>query len=205
MTAPIPLLEHVPEDVRASDELIAATRRLMESAATSDLPPARLSVLAAQLHQLSDELSTQRRDRVRRIPFDQTLVARVKAGAHWRMFAFNPFLYPLSIAVSDGTARAELVPGALHEGPPDLMHGGFAAALLDALLGTLVQVEVAPSYTAGLDLRFPRGAALDRPIVVSGRLLRREGRKTWAEGEIVQDGLATTTATGVFVTVDQGA
>lgn len=188
-----------PHADAAAGALIAATRRLMDAAATTALSSDELWAAADEIEALASRLEVERRSRVRRIPFDATMVERVRRGERWRMFPFNPFGYPLEIAVADGRAHAELLPGALREGPPGLLHGGFAAALLDALLGTMVLVEVAPAYTATLDLQFLHGTDLDEPVTLAGRVLRAEGRKVWAEGWIEQGGRRTTTAAGLFI------
>jgi len=106
---------------------------------------------------------------------------------------------PLRIAVDGRRARADLVPGALLEGPPDYLHGGFAAHMLDALLGTLVQVAVRPAYTAQLDLAFRRPTLLDVPTTVEGVIDEVDGRKIRATGWICQDGTKTLVARGLFV------
>jgi acyl-coenzyme A thioesterase PaaI-like protein len=96
-------------------------------------------------------------------------------------------------------ATANLTPDALHEGPPGLLHGGFSAALLDALLGTLIATQGLFAYTANLQLRYLRGTVLDEPVEIVGEVTRVVGRKVYAEGWISQYGRRTVEAQGVFV------
>jgi acyl-coenzyme A thioesterase PaaI-like protein len=188
-----------PGPLAAAGVLTAATRRLMRAAATTGLPPERVLELADDIQGLADTLETLPRDRPHRIPFDAEREAEIRAGEPWRMFHFNPLGIPLAITVRDGVARAELTPDALFEGPPDWLHGGFAAAIMDVLLGTVVMVEAEPAFTARLDVHFRRGTVLDRPVVCEGRLVSTDGRKINAHGWITQDGHRTVEAQGLFV------
>jgi acyl-coenzyme A thioesterase PaaI-like protein len=192
------------EQTAATAALVTATRRVMEAAATSEVDPVDAQEISAELNRLAASLEGRRRPGVRRIPFTSEMVARVRAGDRWQFFPFNPFGYPLSITVEGGHAHAELVPGPLLEGPPGLLHGGFATALMDALLGTMVRVEVDFAYTARLDVHFRRGTELGRPVRLGARVLSVEGRKVHAEGWIDQDGVRTVEAFGLFVRVDPG-
>ncbi|GAB2856444.1 PaaI family thioesterase [Nocardioides pacificus] len=99
------------------------------------------------------------------------------------------------------TARAELTVDALHEGPPDSVHGGVTAFLMDCLLGILVQATGIPSVTGTLDLRYLRRTPLEEPVVLVARLVRHEGRKLWAEGWIEHEGQRTVEAHGLFISV----
>ena len=120
------------------------------------------------------------------------------------MFPYNPMSVPLVIRVDGARAVAEFTPEALLEGPPGFVHGGFAAHVLDALLGTLVQAQGRPGYTARLDLSFRRPTRLDRPVVVEGVMQQTEGRKMRAHGWISQDGQRTVEAHGLFVQPAEG-
>jgi acyl-coenzyme A thioesterase PaaI-like protein len=188
-----------PSPLAAAGVLTAATRRLMRAAATTGLPPERVLELAGDIHGLADALDTLPRDRAHQEPFDAEREAEIRAGEPWRMFSFNPLGIPLAITVRDGVARAELTPDALFEGPPDWLHGGFAAAILDVVLSTVVMVEAEPAYTARLDVHFRRGTVLDRPVVCESRLVSTDGRKIEAHGWIAQDGHRTVEAQGLFV------
>lgn len=179
--------------------LIEATRLLMRKAATTDASPEALSAASSAIAEAMALLGDTQHDHVFRIPFDDKEIRRVRAGMRWTMFRFNPMGIPLNIEVEGSAARAELTPDALFEGPPGLLHGGFSAAMLDALLGTLVHAQGEPAYTGGLDFRFLRPTALHVPIVMEGRVLKTVGRKVYAEGWVSQVGERTVYATGLFV------
>lgn len=182
----------------ATARLVAATRRLMAHASTTAVPPEALAAAAAAVDRVVDGLG-EAGPRVLRVPFDGAAVERVRGGEAWVTAVHNPMFVPFEVRVDGDRARAELVPGALLEGPPDYLHGGFAAHLLDVLLGTMVQAQGRPAYTGTLELRFLRPTELDVPVVVEGVMGESDGRKMRVEGWISQDGLRTVEARGLFV------
>lgn len=177
--------------------LVDAVRRLMRDAATARADEAALVRATQALEEVSALLRPG--EQIRRVAFDEDAVRGVRAGARWMMAPYNPMTVPMEISIDGDHAHAELVPGPLLEGPPGLLHGGFAAHLLDALLGALVQVQGRPGYTVRMDLRFLRPTDLNRPIRVEAVMGATEGRKMNATGWITQDGERTVQADALFV------
>lgn len=188
----------------ATGALVEATRQLMQQAPRTQVPTESLLAAAAAIERVVESLG-QPADQLMRVPFNEAAVRRIKAGATWMMAPYNPMTVPMEIHFADGRACAEFVPGPLLEGPPGLLHGGFAAHLLDALLGALIQVQGRPGYTVGLDLTFLRPTELNRPIRVEGVVGESEGRKMRAVGTISQDGQRTVEARALFVQPPPGA
>lgn len=182
----------------ATARLVAATRRLMAHASTTTAGPQDLTAAADAIDRVVDGLGAPG-SRVLRVPFDEAAVERVRDGEAWVTAVHNPMFVPFEVRVDGPRARADLVPGALLEGPPDYLHGGFAAHLLDVLLGTLVQAQGRPAYTGTLELRFLRPTELDVPVVVEGVMGESDGRKMRVEGWISQEGERTVEAHGLFV------
>lgn len=183
---------------QATGVLVEATRRLMCRVAASDATPEELRSVAAAVDAVSERMG-EPGPRVMRVAFDEEATRQVREGAIWTMFQYNPMMIPLRIGVEGPTGRAEMTPGALHEGPPGLLHGGIAAHILDAFLGSLVQAQGRPGYTARLDLAFRAPTLLHRPIVIEGEMTPTQGRKMRAHGWISQDGRRTVEADGLFV------
>lgn len=181
----------------ATHDLVEATRRLMRRAASSAAGEAELRAATEAVDRVATALG-EPGERLRRAPLDAAAAERIRAGEVWTMFPLNPMSVPLRITVEGRTARAELVPGALLEGPPGFLHGGFGAHLVDSLLGTLVQVAERPAFTAQLDINYRRPTLLDRPTVVEGVVEEVSGRKIRARGWISQDGVRTLEARGLF-------
>lgn len=182
-----------------ADDLVASVRRLMCAAATTSRDDALLSRVRQQLDQISEVLELDSRLAVRRVPLDDERVEQIRAGGRWRMFPFNPLGIPQSIHVVDGVAVSRIGLGPLYEGPPGLVHGGFSAAVLDALVGVVVMAEVAPSFTARLDISYLRAMPLDGEIEARAWVTEVADRRILAEGAISQAGRVAVEARGVFV------
>src|SRR3546814_12418635 len=105
--------------------------------------------------------------------FPYTTLFRSGPEAEWNTYALNPFGIPVRVTFDDETSRGSFVPGALHEGPPDSLHGGWSAHLMDCMLGGLVQATGARAVTATLELsyrhRVPLAREVDRKSVVEGK------------------------------------
>ncbi|MFE5327971.1 PaaI family thioesterase [Embleya sp. NPDC056575] len=106
----------------------------------------------------------------------------------------DPTAEPASVEIH---ARCTLT--AAHGGPPARAHGGIVAVVLDQLLGVAASAAGAPGLTAGLDIRYRRATPYDVPLELTGRWTGREGRKSFATGEIRADGEVTAEATAVFI------
>nr|WP_179503923.1 PaaI family thioesterase [Nocardioides daedukensis] len=175
----------------------------MHAAATTDLPVDDLATARRAIESVTAELSARARDRVLRIPFD--LPAQVRAAgpeAEWNTYALNPFGIPVRVTFDDETSRGSFVPGALHEGPPDSLHGGWSAHLMDCMLGGLVQATGARAVTATLELSYRHRVPLDSEVSMEATITRRDGRKIFAEGWIEHDGVRCVEATALFIRVD---
>lgn len=192
----------VAEHREAVRGLVAATRELMLAAGTTDVDAATVEAARTALEELTGVLGDRTRDRVVRAPFDGPADARASAGSRpWRLFDFNPMGIPLEITFTGDTARARLVAHALHEGPHDSLHGGFAAHLMDCMLGTLMQARGVRAVTASLDLRYLHRTPLDAPLELFSRIVSTSGRKVVAEGWIEHAGTRTVEAHGLFVDI----
>lgn len=183
-------------------ELSDAVRQLMLAASTTALPEDQMGTAAAEIRALAQRLAAQRRAQVHRIALSAEHVERVRAGEPWQVFPFNVQGIPYVIRVEGDRAWADWMPDAVHEGPPGLLHGGFSAAIIDAFLGTLVQVALRPSFTATLDLRYRGPVKLATPTRIEGRIAKQSGRKVIAECAISQDGRPLIEASGLFVAVE---
>ncbi|NLU84092.1 PaaI family thioesterase [Rhodococcus sp. HNM0569] len=145
-------------------------------------------------------LGARTRPRATRVPFDRPGRARID-GEPWTMSAFNPTAPAFDVVFGEHDARARLVANALYEGPPDNVHGGVGAHLMDCMLGVLLQAQGRRSVTATLDLRYLRRTPLDEPLDLYSRIVETRGRKTVAEGWIEHAGTRTVEARGLFVEV----
>jgi acyl-coenzyme A thioesterase PaaI-like protein len=112
----------------------------------------------------------------------------------------NPFAPPLRVETTpEGTAFAAFHLGAAYEGPPDLVHGGVSALILDQMLGEAAGAGGAPGMTGRLDLTYRRPTPLG-DLSVRAWIERVEGHKTTVRGHIIgPDGEPTVEAEGLFI------
>jgi hypothetical protein len=68
------------------------------------------------------------------------------------------------------------------EGGPTVAHGGWIACIFDEVLGMLPFRLDVPCVTASLHVDFLEPVPIDRPVVVSGRVESRVGRRWVVSG-----------------------
>ncbi len=112
----------------------------------------------------------------------------------------NPFAPPLRVEKSeDGTAYAAFHLGAAYEGPPDLVHGGVSALILDQMLGEAAAAGGAPGMTGRLNLTYRRPTPLG-DLSARAWIDEVDGHKTTVRGHILgPDGEPTVEAEGLFI------
>ncbi|WP_235736418.1 PaaI family thioesterase [Nocardioides alcanivorans] len=137
-----------------------------------------------------------------RAGFDAPGQARAD-GEVWHSFANNPLAIPLDMIFEGSSVRASLTANALHEGPPDCLHGGLAAHLMDGLLGTMMQANGYRCRTGTLDIRYLRPTPLDKPLELVGEITSSNGRRHVTRGTISHNGEVTVEAKGLFVEVQK--
>ena len=93
-----------------------------------------------------------------------------------------------------------------YEGPPGHIHGGIIATLLDEAMGKVNKIFGTVSMTRNMEIDYLRPSPLGQPLTVTGRFVRRDGRKIFMEGEIrnaVGDLLVR--GKGLFIEIDPAA
>lgn len=112
----------------------------------------------------------------------------------------NPIAPPLVIEHGEpGHCWTDFHLGAAYEGPPNLVHGGVSALVLDHLLGEAASEGLTkPLYTGTITLKYLRGTPLGA-LRAEAAVYRREGIKTYARGHISDSSGVTVEAEGVFI------
>ncbi|WAH96315.1 PaaI family thioesterase [Arthrobacter sp. MMS18-M83] len=87
-----------------------------------------------------------------------------------------------------------------YQGPRNNLHGGYCAVLLDDVLWHAVRYA-APgiSFTRELTITYERPVPLFEELRIVGRVSRIEGRKTFADGEIIAGDVVCARATGLWI------
>ncbi|MBI2168016.1 MAG: PaaI family thioesterase [Actinobacteria bacterium] len=114
---------------------------------------------------------------------------------------------PLGVAIvvhregEEAVARVTLGPA--FEGAPGRAHGGTVAGIFDDVLGNVLTIIEQPAFTAELTVRYLAPTPLGVELEYRGRLVRREGRKLWIEGECSDpEGARIAEASGLFIAID---
>jgi acyl-coenzyme A thioesterase PaaI-like protein len=189
------------EVLSAARELVTAVRGLMAVASVTDVDALTMRK-ATQLVSCAQEMLAARvLARGRRENLDRNAIARLRGGEPWEVFTHNPMGIPLRISVSGTEATAIVTTTALFEGPPGIVHGGFVAAMLDALLSTLVQAQDIRAVTVRLDVRFLRAVEIGTQLHLRGTIEAVEGRKVRAAGRIRAEDDLVAEAEGLFITI----
>jgi uncharacterized protein (TIGR00369 family) len=88
-------------------------------------------------------------------------------------------------------------------GPPGHAHGGIIATILDEAMGKINKLRKVVALTREMRVEYLRPVPLDKPLTVSGRAHKVEGRALTNVAEITDDqGRVLARSTGVFVAVD---
>ena len=86
-----------------------------------------------------------------------------------------------------------------YEGPPNHVHGGWVAAILDHFMG-MAQIRAgAPGMTGGLDVRYLRPTPINCKLDLVATLDRLSDRKTRVEATLGFGDTVTATGSAVFV------
>ncbi|WP_143590591.1 PaaI family thioesterase [Thermoactinospora rubra] len=188
-----------PERVTALCRLAQQTRDLMDAVALTDVADGELQAVTAELAALTGRLRAAARPTPQ--PLELAPDGTLRHLGNAVTGAANPHALPLVVELDGNGVRADVTFRPLHEGPPEGVHGGITAMILDHLLGQAVAAAGFPGMTGTLTVRYRRLVPYGTPLVATAEHARSEGRKAWAEGRIaLPDGTPLVEASGLFVT-----
>lgn len=116
----------------------------------------------------------------------------------------NPLAPPLEMWRTADRAFGRVQMGAVYEGPPGHVHGGYLAAILDQFLGFAQTLSGMSGMTGKLELRYVRPTPLDAPLMLEGWVKEQIGRLAYVEGVLRVGGETCVKAKAMFVSVDSG-
>ena len=178
--------------------LAESVRRLLDISIRTEAGATAVAAAIARIDSAADELSDDLLPGpfgVHRTPDGQTI-----AWGNAVVGLRNPVAPPLVIHHDpDGLVWSEFVLGAAYEGPPDTVHGGVCALVLDHVLGATAHQPDKPAYTGTLTLRYRRPTALGRRLRAEARVERVDGVKIFAVGHLADEDGVTVEAEGVFI------
>ncbi|OBH63169.1 thioesterase [Mycobacterium colombiense] len=178
--------------------LAESVRRLLDISIRTEAGATAVAAAIARIDSAADELSDELLPGplgVHRTPEGQTI-----AWGNAVVGLRNPVAPPLVIHHDpDGLVWSEFMLGAAYEGPPDTVHGGVCALVLDHVLGATAHQPDKPAYTGTLTLRYRRPTQLGRRLRAEARVERVDGVKIFAVGHLADEDGVTVEAEGVFI------
>ena len=101
------------------------------------------------------------------------------------------------------TATATVNLTRLHEGPPGYIHGGIIATLMDEAMSKLNRPLNVLAMTRHMEVDYLRPCPLGVELTLTGRHIRREGRKIHHSAELAHpDGTVLARAKGFFLVIE---
>jgi len=114
----------------------------------------------------------------------------------------NPVAPPMQVVFAEDAIEATVTLGALYEGPPGCVHGGFVAALFDEVLGAAQVYSGKAGMTGRLTVHYRSPTPLHEELRLAARLVKVEGRKILCTATLHTGERLCAEAEGLFVTID---
>jgi acyl-coenzyme A thioesterase PaaI-like protein len=202
-------LDEVEERARAG----RAVRDVGHALVGRQASPALISEVATTLESLAarlDEGEPRQRERENRADRWLEPVADGQRMVSYDERPFSgrssPWGVDLEVHRHGNEIEAILTLRSAHEGAPGRSHGGIVAGLFDDVFGFVLDVIQEAAFTGELTIRYEQPTPLHRPIACRGRLARRDGRKLFIEGELVdletEGQPVVARGKGLFIAVD---
>jgi acyl-coenzyme A thioesterase PaaI-like protein len=201
--SPHPVISGRERELRAlADEV----RRLVALTVTNAAPADETADVASQLAALADRLALH----VPTPPPPRHVgpeVPDAEAGARMPydvvLGEYNPLALPIEITVSPPLALGHARFTTPYEGPPGCVHGAVIAGAFDMVLNAANQFAGVAGPTARLTIRYRRPTRVHRDLTFEAWVASTKGRRTITAGRILQDGVVTAEAEGLFVALDR--
>jgi acyl-coenzyme A thioesterase PaaI-like protein len=113
----------------------------------------------------------------------------------------NPMGIGITVHRDGDEAVARVRLGPAFEGAPGRAHGGVVAAIFDDTMGFVLTIHSVPAYTGRLTVSYLAPTPVGDELEFRARLVRRERRKLFIEGEARHDGDRIAEGSGVFVAI----
>jgi len=197
--------DRTPEEIAREEEVFGAlaqqVRELADASIRTLVDEDTARDVTEQLAEIAARLRVRQLEGPYGIKFDDQGHGRPYGNAVVGLR--NPVAPPLVIQRErveggGGRAWADFHLGAAYEGPPDLVHGGVSALILDQLLGEACGAGGKAGMTGTLTLRYRRPTPLGG-LHGEAWIDRVEGIKTFARGRISAGDDVCVEAEGVFI------
>ena len=196
------ITEPISDHWRLRRRMANAVHAITEALVTSIPSNEELEEMAEALEKIKMSLETSER-RFGLLEF----VADGDHGGHGEMNhehnAVGGFSNPLSPGINIWMEGAKVFGttecGYAYEGPPDHIHGGYVAAILDQFLGMAQVAGGNPGMTGKLEIRYLKPTPLNTKLKLEAIVSRIDNRKTLVRGQIYANKNITAKAEGLFI------
>jgi acyl-coenzyme A thioesterase PaaI-like protein len=182
--------------------LADAVRRLIDVTVTHVAPAAETAAFAAEIEAITDRIAAYVPTP---LPSRYIIIDTPDASDHDRMpydvvvGRYSPLALPVEIELDPPRAIGRATFTTAYEGPPGCVHGAVIAGAFDMVLTAANQIARAAGPTATLSIKYRRPTLLNVPLQFEAEVVSVSGRRTKTTGRIVQDGLVTVEAEGLFI------
>ncbi|MFW6380963.1 MAG: PaaI family thioesterase [Bacillota bacterium] len=83
--------------------------------------------------------------------------------------------------VGKNTVEASFIPGKVHQGFKDIMHGGLITTLLDESMAKVLSMQGISAVTAEMKIRFKKPVHIGEKLSIKGSLKKKRGRLIFTE------------------------
>lgn len=123
----------------------------------------------------------------------------------------NPIAAPMRMSIVhpdpergvEGSVTGRVTFGLAYEGPPGCVHGGFVAAAFDEVLGQTQSLTGEPGMTGELVVRYKAPTPLHVELVITGRVVRVEGRKIYTHATLMAGEILCAESEGLFISMSR--
>lgn len=180
------------------EPLTQAIRGLIDAGVRTGVDDETIASAQWAVEAVTRTLNTRRHDRTHTLRHADT--GRPLAWANPAVGLRNAIAPPMRIdRTEDGVWVSDFTLGAAYEGPPNLVHGGICALVLDHLLGEAASNGLTePLFTGTITLRYLRGTPLGE-LRAEAWVDRADGVKTFARGVLRDPDGVTVEADGIFI------
>jgi acyl-coenzyme A thioesterase PaaI-like protein len=180
-----------------SFDLVRRVRELVEAVVLTDVSPETRAAASAEIAAIAERLRAKQRADALLLVRDTD--GRVESLAQAGSGRLNPQAPPLEFVQYGEEVVARCTLTAAHGGSPSRAHGSAVATLLDEVLGRAVTDADASGLTVSLQVSYRAATPYGVPLEIRGRLTGRDGRKSFASGEVYADGEVTAVGEAVYV------
>jgi acyl-coenzyme A thioesterase PaaI-like protein len=207
------LIEHSGITGRSEEmgDLALAVRRIIAATVTNRAPPSEIEEVARELDALAARLEQHVPDPVPHITetgrsgaIDDGFTMAERMPFDVVIGRYTPLALPIEIEFDGERAVGHATFTTPYEGPPGCVHGAVIAASFDIVLTAANMAAKTAGLTVTLEIGYRRPTLLHEEARFEAWVERVDERRVFTRGHILQRGVVTVEAHGVFAPLAPG-